>query len=146
MRNTYLQISLEELFTHILLETRQISDGLRYADIFSSAVERACYLRDLAMLSGNRWIDTDAVRNLEPLIRRLDAELEDETIVIVQVLHGHNDPEHGAVGSVEKRRDLTEKGKTVLSLLQGLRRLRWMLEVADARINAERLVNRRLHV
>ncbi|WP_147438897.1 hypothetical protein [Roseovarius spongiae] len=146
MRNTYLQMPLEDLFTHILLETRQISDGLRHADIFSSAVERACHLRDLAMISGDKWVDTDAVRNFEPLIRRLDAELEDETIAIVQVFHGHSDPDHGAVGTVEKRRDLTEKGKTVLSLLQSLRRLRYMIEIADARINAERLVNRRLHV
>ncbi|RKF15354.1 hypothetical protein D6850_11090 [Roseovarius spongiae] len=98
------------------------------------------------MISGDKWVDTDAVRNFEPLIRRLDAELEDETIAIVQVFHGHSDPDHGAVGTVEKRRDLTEKGKTVLSLLQSLRRLRYMIEIADARINAERLVNRRLHV
>ncbi|QPZ92049.1 hypothetical protein [Thioclava electrotropha] len=146
MRNTYLQMPLEDLFTEILLETRQISDGLGHTDIFPTAAERACHLRDLAMLSGRKWIDTDAVRTLEPLIRRLDEELDDETIAIVQVFHGHNDPEHGAVGSVEARRDLTEKGKTILSLLQSFRRLRCMIEIADARVNAERLVNRRLQV
>lgn len=144
MRNTYLQMPLEDIFTHILLETRQISDGLRHADIFPSAVERACHLRDLAMLSGNKWIETEAVRSLDPLIRSLDEVLDDETIAIMQVFHGHNDPEYGAVGSVEKRRELTDKGKNVLSLLQSLRRLRCMIEIADARVNAERIVNRRL--
>ena len=59
-----------------MLETRQISEGLRHVDIFSTAIERACYLRDLAMLSGNRWIVTEAVKNLEPLIRLLDAKLD----------------------------------------------------------------------
>ena len=36
MRSTYFQMPLEDLFAHILLETRQISEGLRHVDIFST--------------------------------------------------------------------------------------------------------------
>lgn len=146
MFKTYLQMPLENLFTNILLETRQISDGIQKADVFASAMERACYLRDLAMLSGNRWIDTDSLRNLDPLIELFRKELDVETIAVVPVFHGHNDPDLGAVGWVEECRELTDRGKTMSLMLQSLRRLRCMIEVADARVKAENFVNRRLQV
>lgn len=146
MFKSYLQMPLEDLFTNILLETRQVSDGIQKADVFASAMERACYLRDLAMLPGNRWIDTDSQRNLDPLIELFRKELDAETTAVVPVFHGHNDPDHGAVGWVEERRELTDRGRTMSSMLQSLRRLRCMIEVAGARIDAERCVNHRLQV
>lgn len=146
MFKCYIQMPVEDLFANILLETRQISDGLRHLDVFSGAMERASFLRDLAMLSGHKWIDTEAGKNLDPIIRILEAELDAETTMITQVFHGHNDPDHGAVGSVEKRRELTARGESASSMLQSLRRLQCMLEVADARIKAERIVNLRLQV
>lgn len=146
MFKTYIQMPLEDLCATIFHETRQIASCLRVADVFANACERSRNLRVLEMLADGRALNIRANGDLDLLVQHLRNELDSETTEIFQLFHGRNDPDLGAVGSVETRRELTERGETVSVLLQDLRRLRHMIEVADARINAERHVNRRLQV
>nr|WP_309502373.1 hypothetical protein [uncultured Roseovarius sp.] len=146
MFKTYIQMPLEDLCAQIFHAARQIADGPRTYDVFVNASERSKNLRVLEMLADGRSFDISVIADLDLLVRHLRSELDSETTATYQVFHGRNDPDLGALGTVETRRELTERGQRLSCLLRDLCRLRHMVEVADARINAERLVNRRLQV
>jgi hypothetical protein len=83
---------------------------------------------------------------LDPVIRLLEEQFDAEPIDIFQTFDGYNDPDEGAVGSVLTHRIMSDRGEEIAIWLRRLRALQKMLQVAESRISAERLINRRMQL
>ncbi|SUZ30839.1 hypothetical protein ROE7235_00568 [Roseibaca ekhonensis] len=135
---------IEELCARAIQELREVADGLRTADIAANATDRRMMLRSFALLSDGKAIGTDGYLQLDPVIRMLEEQFDAEPIDIFQTFDGHNDPEEGAVGTVVTHRIMSDLGEEIAIWLRRLRALCKMLQVAESRISAERLINRRM--
>lgn len=144
MNKHYLEMPLEDLCAKILFELEAASEGLLAADIVGSADDRAKVARWAASMGGDRALRPGVSANVAPILALLQAGLEEETIGYRNVFEGHPDTEDGPVGDVVRRRVLTERGERIRAWHDLLLCLRHMLQVAQARLDAERVVNRRM--
>ncbi|ETX30790.1 hypothetical protein [Roseivivax isoporae] len=144
MNKDYLEMPLENLCAKILFDLEAASDGLLSADIAGSAHDRAVMARWAARVRGGGGLRHGVSATITPILALLQAEMDEETRGYRNVFEGHLDTEEGPVGHVVRRRFLTERGERIRAWHDGLRRLRHMLQVAEARLDAERAVNRRM--
>ncbi len=144
MNNTLYLMPIEELCARALQELREVSDDLRTADIASNAADRHMILRCFALLSDGNAIGTEGYMQLDPVIRLLEEQLDAEPIDIFHTFEGRHDPDEGAVGSIQTHRIMSDRCEEIATRLRRLRALRKMLQVAQARILAERQINRRM--
>ncbi|MBR9851973.1 MAG: hypothetical protein GYB27_21635 [Rhodobacteraceae bacterium] len=144
MNKHYLEMPLEDLCARILFELEAASEGLLAADIAGSAHDRAEMARWAARMRGYGGLKPGVSANITPILALLQAGIDEETRGYRNVFEGHPETEEGPVGDVVRRRLLTDRGERILAWHDGLRRLRHMLQVAEARLDAERVVNRRV--
>ena len=144
MNNALYIMPIEELCARALQELKEVADDLPTGRIAPTASDQQMLLRSFALLSDGKAIVTDGYMQLDPVIRLLEEQFDAEPIDIFQTFDGRNDPEEGAVGSIITHRITSDRGYEIMDWLRRLRALRKMLQVAQARISAERLINRRM--
>ena len=144
MNNTLYQMPIEELYARALQEIKEISRDRRIAGIATTATERHMVLRSFALLSDDKAIGTEGYMHLDPVIRLLEEQLEVEPIDTFETFEGRHDPEEGAVGSVLTHHIMSDRGEEISVWLRRLCALQEMLQIVQARIAAERLINRRM--
>ncbi|MGR3394333.1 hypothetical protein [Pseudooceanicola nanhaiensis] len=144
MNKDYLEMPLEDLCAKILFDLEAATEGLLSADIAGSAHDRAVMARWAARVRGDGGLRHGVSATITPVLALLERELENETTGCGNVFEGHPETDEGPVGDVIRRRVLTGRGQRIHAWHKRLRRLRHMLQVAEARISGERAVNRRM--
>lgn len=144
MNKYYLEMPLEDLCAKTLFELEAASEGLLSADIAGSAHDRATMARWAARVSGDGGLRAGVSKTITPILALLENQLGEETTGYWNVFEGHPDTEDGPVGTVVRMRIVTDRGERIRDWHDRLRRLRHMLQVAEARLGAERAVNRRM--
>jgi len=144
MNKHYLEMPLEDLCATALLELDAASEALCSADIAGSAHDRAILARWSARMAGDLALKPGVSSAMARVIGIVEAQLDAETLEQHAVVDGHPDTEEGPVGQVIRVRILTERGRRLEAWHGRLRRLRHMLQVAEARLGAERAINARM--
>lgn len=144
MNKHYLEMPLEDLCASILFELAAASEGLPSAEIAGSAHDRAVMARWAARVRGDGGLKPGVAATIAPILALLQSGMEAETTGYRNVFEGHPEAEDGPVGTVSRTRVLTERGHRIQAWRNRLRRLMHMLQVAEARLSAERAVNARM--
>jgi hypothetical protein len=146
MSKTHYAIALEDLCAEIIVEGGQLADELRATDIASSSIGHGQFMRSIAfaLLREDETATLASESPLHDLISFLENERESETLDIHSVFDGWHDPDGCAVGTVREERHLTARGSMICGYLDRLHILRQKRRILLARIQAERIINRKL--
>ncbi len=142
-QNPY-EMPLEELVARTINEIRHIATDLPVNEIAVDALEAGAIRRILDRLRADGGLRDRAEADLDTLFGILGRELDRETLGWHEEFDGRNDPEIGAVGPVRQVRTLTERGETIHGIERRLRSYRQLHDICTARLDAERMVFRRM--
>lgn len=140
------EMSMEELTARILVAGRALGESFPANQLSADAQQHRETCSLLKPFSDGNATGPRASQCLDMLGDNLSVELDKETLGWVNTFNGRNDPDYGAVGVVYSLRALTERGQLVDVWLTRVHALRRMMRVLDARMNGERIVNRRFSV
>ena len=131
-------LSLEEFWTRTLQEIDHVHAQAEQTERELSATERNALLQSLASLRH----DGPLADSAEDHICRIETILADavdrKTTGFRGVFDGHDDPDHGAVGTVRAVPVLSEQGHVLDDMLQDFRMIAAMRASLSARIDASR--------
>jgi hypothetical protein len=144
MTNIYNEIALEEICTNFLLEKDSLAAQSKDPTVIATATDASQVARSFALLDGLTILGCEATHHLHVIVEVTKRRLEEETLEIRSVFEGYNDPEIGAVGSIYEERVMTPSGKMVELFYARLLQLCYLQKVLSARIEAERIVNRKM--
>ena len=142
-QNPY-EMPLEEIVARTIHGIRQIMADMPVNEIATDALEAGTIRRILDRLCADGGLRDRAEADLDTLFGILGRELDRETLGWQEEFDGRNDPEIGAVGPVRQVRTLTERGETIDGIGRRLRSCRQLHDICTARLDAERLVFRRM--
>jgi hypothetical protein len=142
-QNPY-EMPLEETVARTIHEIRQIMADMPVNEIAVDALEAGMIRRIPNRLRADGGLRDCAEADLDTLFGILGRELDRETRGWHEEFDGRNDPEIGAVGSVRVVRTLTERGETIDGIGRRLRSNRQLHDLCTARLDAERMVFRRM--
>ncbi|MFX0546772.1 hypothetical protein ACEWPL_014615 [Roseovarius sp. S1116L3] len=143
MDKIFYEISLEELCAKVILEKNRLLEEIQAPDVAGSSSDAAKIARSAALLNGEGLVADGGKRHLEIVDALLQRRLEEETLEMYPVFDGRNDEEEGAIGTVREERLLTVDGVKVDRCLRRMDMLCQMQRILCARVEAERVINRR---
>lgn len=144
MTKKYYEIEIERLCAEIIMETETLFDELAGAGIASTSTKQSDLRRLLGKVSRTDLLTNPASDALADIIVIISDERDEETLGTHAVFDGCEDPEEGPIGSIREERIFTERGLMLAGYLIGLRTLHLKKRVLLARIEAERVINRKL--
>jgi len=144
MTKKFYTMALEELCAEIIVELQDLAAELRGADIASTAAKRNDLMRYLALVDVEGLFRNSVGASLPDIIGLLEVERDLETLGTRSVFDGWEDPEVGAVGSIREERILTDRGMMLSGYLERLGVLTGKNRILMARVEAERVINRKL--
>ncbi len=146
MNKIYNEIAIEDICTKVLMERDNLILLSQNADIVNSAADANHVARAFAHIDGHALVGCEATHHLDLIVKVAERRLEEETLEIRPAFDGYNDPEYGAIGSVYEERILTAKGEEVQVFYERLLGLCYLQQVLCARVEAERIINRKMRI
>lgn len=146
MNKIYNEIALEEICTKVLMEKDVLAALSKKTDVINTAADASQVARSFALIDGHAILGCEATRHLDLIVKVAERRLEEETLEIRPVFEGYNDPEFGAIGSVYEERILTAEGGEVQAFYERLLGLCYLQQVLSARVEAERIINRKMRL
>jgi hypothetical protein len=144
MTKKFYTMALEELCAEIIVELQDLAAELRGADIASTTTKRNDLMRYLALVDAEGIFRNSVGASLPDIIGLLEVERDLETLGTRSVFDGWEDPEVGAVGTIREERILTDRGMMLSGYLERLGVLTGKNRILMARVEAERVINRKL--
>jgi len=144
MNKIYNEIALEEICTKVLMEKDYLAALSKNTDIINTAADASQVARSFALIDGHAIAGCKATHHLDVIIKVAERRLTEETLETRPVFDGYNDPDFGAVGSIYEERVLTAAGEHVEAFYEQLLQLCYLQQVLSARIEAERIINRKM--
>jgi len=140
------EMPMEVLTARILVAGQELGESFPLDELAADARQEREIRSLLKPHSDGDATGPRGSQSLDILGDILRVELDKETLGRVNMFDGRNDPEHGAVGAVYSLRDLTERGELISGWLTRVHGLKRKLRILDARMNGERIINRRFSV
>lgn len=131
-------MSMEEFWTRTLQEIDHLYAQVEQADEELSATERNTLMQSLTSLRHDGPLSDSAEDHVGRIEAILIEAIGRETTGFRGVFDGHDDPDHGAVGTVRAVPVLSEQGYVLEDMLQDFRMIAAMRASLSARIDASR--------
>jgi hypothetical protein len=144
MTKKFYTMALEELCAEIIVELQDLAAELRGADIALTTTKRNDLMRYLALVDVEGIFRNSVGASLPDIIGLLEVERDLETLGTRSVFDGWEDPEVGAVGTIREERILTDRGMMLSGYVERLGVLTGKNRILMARVEAERVINRKL--
>lgn len=133
----YYQMNLDELCSRLIATTRTFIADFQTNDVAADANERGRVRRALDALHANARLAGHDNADLDPLVKILERERDQEIRGRFMVFEGSVDPDLGHVGEGRQVVDLTERGQAIEVVLASLRHIAKMRTICRARIDAD---------